>query len=111
MSAELILRIGLGIMPLAFGIDQLRDFRPWQAFVPSSLTWTQWPSRNAFWTSHALINIALGLVLLSGFQTKIAALLAAIWLGIIALVTVSTDWRVALRDVALCLAAIALGLL
>lgn len=109
MLPDLILRVALGTICVVYGIDQLRDYRPWQKFVPKAMRLFQWPSLTAFWRGHAALNILLGLWLYSGMYFRIAALVAALWLLVISLVIAKNDWRVAIRD--LCLAAAAAALI
>ncbi len=111
MSAELALRIGLGVVTLVFGMSQLRDWKPWQAYVPAWLHWAQFPSEALFWRSHALLNVLLGVALFGGFYLQWIALFLTAWLGIITFVTLFTDKQTSVRDFGLASAALALWFL
>ncbi|MBI4146988.1 DoxX family membrane protein [Candidatus Woesearchaeota archaeon] len=111
MNAELALRIGLGAVTLIFGIDQLRNWEPWQAYVPRWLKWTQFPSVTAFWRSHAMLNVFLGIALFSGLYTQWVSLVLMVWLAAITFVTFFTDKQTSTRDFGLTMAALALWFL
>ena len=111
MSAELALRIGLGIVTAVFGVSQLRDWKPWQAYVPAWLRWTQFPSEALFWRGHASLNVLLGIALFSGLYLQWVALFLTAWLAAITFATFFTDKRTSARDFGLTSAALALWLL
>ncbi|RMD58110.1 DoxX family membrane protein [Candidatus Woesearchaeota archaeon] len=111
MSAETVLRIGLGIVLTAFGADQLRDWKPWSAYVPLWLRWALMPSEPSFWRAHATLNILLGVALFAGAYEKWIATLVSLWLATITTVTAFTDWHTSIRDLGLTAGAIALLLL
>ena len=111
MSAELALRIGLGIVTVTFGIDQLRKWEPWSAYVPEWLKWTMLPTEKLFWRTHASLNVLLGIALFAGLYLKWVALLVTLWLAVITFVTLFTDWRIAVRDLGLTAAALAMWLI
>ena len=111
MNPVLLLRFGLGIVLLGFGIDQLRNYKPWNKLVPKALRWTQLPSVSVFWRIHATLNVVLGVLLMFGYMMEYVTPFVSLWLLIISLATFSTNWRVALRDLGLTAASIALWML
>jgi len=110
MSA-IILRFGLGIVLLSFGIDQLRNWQPWAAYVPKWLRWAMLPNEKMFMRSHAISNVVLGLLLFSGWYLYWVSLITAIWLAMITFSSFFVDWTIAMRDLGLTAAAITLYLL
>lgn len=111
MTAELALRIGLGVVTLVFGISQLRDWKPWQAYVPAWLRWAQFPSEVLFWRTHATLNVLLGIALFGGLYLQWVALFLTVWLAAIAFTTFFTDRQTSVRDFGLAAAALALWFL
>jgi len=105
---SLILRFGIGMVLFTFGIDQFRKWEPWAAYVPKWLRWVMLPNEKMFMRSHALSNIVLGLLLFSGWYLSWVSLITVVWLAMITFSTFFTDWTIAMRDLGLTAAALAL---
>jgi uncharacterized membrane protein YphA (DoxX/SURF4 family) len=105
--APVFLRIGLAIVFIVFGIDQL-FFNPevWASYFPSFF-----PANAVFF--NGIFDLILGLWLLSGIYVRISGLLASLHLlGVVAVLSWMTGGynEIAVRDFGLLMAAIAVFL-
>lgn len=101
-----VLRIGLGIVLLWFGINEVIDPAKWSAYIPE---WMPLPfSTTTFAFINGLVEIAFALLLLAGAYTRIIAVLVALHLlGIV----VSVGYNeIGIRDFGLLMSAVALAL-
>ena len=80
-----ILRIGMGLVVLWFGYQQLSDALPWIGYLPS---WTSaLPiSQITFVHLNGWFELTLSLLLLCGFYTRAVALLLALHIANIAFI-------------------------
>lgn len=104
--SSLSLRIGLGILLLLFGMDELRNPENWLGFIPPWLSNLLPFSASTFLKINASVEIIFGALLLLGMFTRIVAFLAALhMLGIV----VSVGYNdIGIRDFAIFCAALAL---
>ncbi len=103
----LIVRVGFAVVFLWFGIDKF--FHPdfWLSFVPPFVLSALPFSQSAFIYLQGAVEAVLGLLLLVGFLTRIAALLSAIMLA--AIIVALSFTAVPVRDIALLSIAVALA--
>ena len=107
-DASLFLRIGLSFIFIFAAISAFFDPQSWIGYVPSFVT--NFITRASFLFFHDIVNLALGLWLLSGKKTFYAAVVSCIMLaGII--ITNLGAFLVTFRDVGLFFAAVALAVL
>lgn len=107
-TVQLILRLGLAIVFISFGVDQLVHGEVWFAYLPSFLHWIAFGNHAFFMQMHALGNIALGILLLTGYFHPWVAGFATVWLASITIATFFVDWTIAVRDLGLAATALAL---
>ena len=106
--ASFILRVALAVPFLFVAIDATLQPDAWIGFVPFFL-------RNIFpeallLGAHSLMNLVLGVWLLSGWRTRYAAVLSALVL-LTVIVTNLPSLDIIFRDIGLLLAAVSLALL
>jgi len=106
-TAVWILRIALALVMIVFGISQLSTPLIWSHYVPGFLAERLGDSFSLMLRGHALVNIFLGLFLISGLFPRLAALLALLWLAGLTPFAFKT-WDIGIRDSALTLSALAL---
>jgi uncharacterized membrane protein YphA (DoxX/SURF4 family) len=102
---KIILRIGLALVFLWFGFNQLTNPDYWIGFVPSYIIGLGLTAKT-FVIINGTAEIILAILLTIGFYTKIVALLLSLHLFSIAL---SIGWDpIAVRDFGLACAALSL---
>ncbi|HLD05288.1 MAG TPA: DoxX family membrane protein [Candidatus Nanoarchaeia archaeon] len=104
--APFVVRLGLGLVLLWFGIDALLNPGVWSTLVPKWILGWSHLSADTFMYLNGVIEIILGLLLLIGLWTRLAAMLTAcLLLGIL----LSLGYGdLAVRDFGLFLGAISL---
>lgn len=102
--SHIFLRLGLGLVFLWIGIDMFRHSDNWIGYVPANLPFNF--SRSVFLTLTAIMDSAIGALLIFNFFPKTAAAVAAFHLvGIIIFQGIDA---VIIRDVGLLGASLAL---
>lgn len=104
----LILRIGLGITFALSGILILKDDDKWTHMLPEWFS-KHLPSARSFMIATAWFDLILGAWLLSGYFAGIAALLGALHLIGVLIVSGKDEFHEVYRDVGLLFACIALA--
>ncbi len=105
----LILRIGLGITFVLSGILILKDDDKWAHMLPEWFS-KYLPSARSFMIVTAYGDLILGGLLLSGYFTGIVALLSAVHLLGVLLVSGRNEFHEVYRDIGLLFACIALAI-
>ncbi len=106
-----ILRIGFAIVLLWFGIHKLIDPAFWSGYAAAWATALLPISLALFFRIAGVIEILVGLAILSGKYTRIGATAACIWLVLVILnLFTNGGWDIAVRDIGLFAAALALAL-
>ncbi len=103
-----ILRIGLGITFALTGVLILKDDDKWTHMVPDWFA-KYLPSARSFMITTAVGDIFLGAWILSGYFTGIAALLAALHLAGVLIVSGKKEFHEVYRDIGLLFACVALA--
>lgn len=103
----LILRIGLGITFALSGILILKDENKWTHMLPEWFS-KYVPSAKSFMIVTAIGDLILSAWLVSGYFTGIAALLAALHLVGVLIVSGKDEFHEVYRDIGLLFACIAL---
>lgn len=104
--SPVILRIGIALVFLWFGISQLTDPASWTSYVPLAVSQIVHPAIVVF--INGVFEIICGLLLISGLFTRVAAILLGLHLiGIIVGVGYN---EIGVRDFGLMLAAFAIAL-
>jgi len=107
-DSALFLRIGLAFIFIFAAISAFMNPQAWIGFVPEFIGNTI--TRGFFLFFHDVINLCLGLWLISGKKTFYAAIVSCIMLAGITLTNLSS-FLVTFRDVGLFFAAVALAVM
>jgi uncharacterized membrane protein YphA (DoxX/SURF4 family) len=78
--APIVLRYGMALVILWFSSQQFLDATAWTAYVPDSAVALSHISAIYFVYFNAIFELVFGLMLLVGWQTRIAAILLALHL-------------------------------
>ena len=107
-----VLRIGLGAVFLYFGIDKFVNPSNWTGWIPEALLEIIPVSDFTFIYVQGAVHVILGVLLLSGLFTRVAAAVtAALMLLIITVVIGATGFNdLAVRDAAIFFMAVSLAL-
>lgn len=103
--APAAVRVGLSIVFILFGLDQWIRPEYWLGYLPS---WIAGFSDLALIYANGILDFVLGVLLLLGFLTRPAAIVATLHLFGIALTLGYND--VAIRDIGLAFAALSVAL-
>ena len=101
-----IIRVGLALVLLWFGIDEIINPENWFGYVPAWIISIIPISLKLFIIFNGIFEIFIGALLLIGFKTRIIALISALHLLSITLSIGYND--IAIRDFGLMLMAISL---
>jgi uncharacterized membrane protein YphA (DoxX/SURF4 family) len=102
--APVLVRYGVGIVFFLFGVDQILNPGNWSAWMPAWIG-NLGVELDTIVVSLGIFNLAVGVLLLLGLFTRLAALLAGLHLiGVI----YTLGWNdITIRDIGLLLASIA----
>ena len=103
-----VIRIGLALVFLFFGIDKFINPFIWIGWVPKWLLALLPISQYAFIYTQGAFQVILGIILLLGFFTRIAAIVAAIFMAAVVFTVGFND--LGIRDTAIFSMALALAL-
>jgi len=101
-----IIRISLALVLLWFGIDEIINPENWFGYIPGQLSYILPFSLETFIFLNGIFEIIIGVLLLSGFYTRIVAFVAALHLLSITIAVGYND--VSVRDFGLTLMAVSL---
>ena len=101
-----IIRIGLALVLLWFGIDEILNPENWFGYFPNSLTALLPFSLETFFIINGIFEIIVGILLFVGFKTRIIAFIAALHLLSITIAIGYND--IGVRDLGLTLMAVSL---
>ncbi|MEK7511226.1 MAG: hypothetical protein AAB582_03250 [Patescibacteria group bacterium] len=105
----LILQFGIAITFLLTGILILLSKDRWVHMLPAWFSRFPWSPRS-FMTGTALGDVAIGVWLISGYATGIAAIVASAHLAGVLLVSGKHEFHEVYRDIGLLMASISLSL-
>lgn len=107
--ASLIIRLGLALVFLWFGIDKFIHTLNWIGWVPQWMQSLIPFSMNAFMYSQGVIETAIGVMLLIGFKVRVASLLASITIAGVLISLIGTGQaEIMIRDAGLLAASLSL---
>ena len=108
LDASFFLRIGLAFVFIFAALSAFFNPQAWIGYVPSFVS--NFVTRAFFLFFHDVINLALGLWLLSGKKTYWAAIVSCVMLAGITLTNLNA-FLITFRDVGLFFAAVALAVI
>src|SRR5438105_486598 len=112
--AKILITLSGSLLMVSFGINQMLHPEAWVNYIPEWFKKLSPQSPTGFMRTHALGNIAFGLLLLvgvllfSGLIPIIAAWLALLWMLSIVPFAYARDWSIGVRDLSVTLALAAL---
>lgn len=105
--SPIILRVFLGIVFIYFGWTSITTPDMWSGYVPA---WTSFiAGAETLVRIHGIVEIALGLLLVMGIQTRIIALI--LFLDLLHIITLLEFGSVWMRDLGLAGSLLSLGLM
>ena len=108
LPTSLILRIGLGLVLLWFGVSEIVDPETWSSYVPMMVQSLLPISVNLFVTLHGIFEVLLAVLLLVGYAQRIVRVVAVLHLVSI---TIGVGYNeIGVRDFGLVMAALALAM-
>ena len=81
-----LIRVGLALVLLWFGIDEIANPKNWFGFIPSWLTTSPTFNIENLIILNGILEIIVGVLLLIGFYTRIVAFIAALHLLFITII-------------------------
>jgi hypothetical protein len=103
-----LLRFGPALTMILFGLNQFINPENWIKYIPDSIVPYLPTTTENFMKMHALANIALGVLLLSGWQPIIVTSIVLAWWASIIPFAALVDWTIGVRDTAIGLSLAAL---
>jgi hypothetical protein len=107
MTPEFIIRFGVSLIMVVFGIHQMIKPQDWFEYIPSWIEKISPVSMTADMRLHALGNIVLGLFYLSDLAPKTGNWLVLIWWLTILPFAFRKNWAIGMRDLTIVLAILA----
>jgi hypothetical protein len=103
INSHFLLRLGPSLMMILFGLNQLTNPDYWIRFIPQWIVQNSPVSPYTIMRSHAIVNILLGIFLLSGWHSLTATWITIFWFISILPFAYMFDWTIGLRDTAVVL--------
>ncbi len=103
-----LLKLGPALVMILFGISQLMSPGMWLPFIPEWVITNVPLPATTIMKIHAIVNICLGLLLLSGWKAGIVIPVVILWFISILPFAFMVDWTLALRDSSIILSLVAL---
>ena len=109
MLAVWLIRGGVSLTMIVFGLNEMANPNAWLQYIPESLRRSSPIAPATSMRLHALGNIAFGLFLIAGnFHPLIAAWVAIIWWVSILPFAFKVKWDIGMRDLTIVAALAAL---
>lgn len=96
--ATILLRIGVGVVMVAFGIYQILRPGPWLIYIPKLVRFIMPLEATTIIRIHSLGNLSLGMLLLAGLWLPVTLWLVLAWWTFILPLCTRADLTVGLRD-------------
>lgn len=103
-----LIRISVGLTMVIYGIHQIKSPAKWLHYMPGAVRFILPVSSTTFMQSHGAINLALGVVLMSGLFAPVAACISLVWWLSITPFAFYYDWTVGVRDLVITASLLAL---
>ncbi len=99
--ASLIIQTFVALVMIIFGINQIKSPAGWLTYMPRFVRFILPVEPTTFMKLHGTTNIALGVLLFSGFQQPASVVMALVWWILILPFAFYYHWTVGLRDLAI----------
>jgi len=109
--AILLIRLGVGLTMIAFGVSQFVNPKGWIGYLPGWMQKLMPMKPTSFMREHAVGNFILGLLFVIGIWPVVIAWCVALWWLSILPFALRYDRYIGLRDGAIILAVVAVILL
>lgn len=106
--ADLMIRLGVGITQVVFGLSQQRSPEAWLGYIPRPLRYIMPIKPTTFMRIHSLGNIGLGAWLVSGLAQPAAVWCSLLWWAWILPFAFYRALAIGMRDFTIIIALIAL---
>jgi uncharacterized membrane protein YphA (DoxX/SURF4 family) len=106
--APIVLRVGIALVFLWFGIDQLKDAESWVGMIPQSVTDISGMTATTLVQLNGTFEVIFGLALIVGFFGRISGLLLG--LHLLSIIGVVGYNAIGVRDFGLMMACFAIAL-
>lgn len=100
-AADLLIRVGVGIVMVAFGINQIASPVNWLKYIPRLVRFIMPIDSRVFMRLHGTGNVTLGLFLASGLLQPLSIWTALLWWLWILPFAAYYDRTIGLRDFAI----------
>lgn len=107
-TASLLLRLGVGVVMLLFGISQVKSPEKWLKYIPGLIRFLMPVKPESFMRIHSFGNLGLGFLLVSGLFQPVSIWLALVWWLWVLPFAFFYEYTVGLRDLAIIMALLAL---
>lgn len=107
-TAELLIRLGIGIVMILFGLNQILKPAKWQVYIPGFLRFIMPFKPTSFLRLHGSLNVLFGILLAVGIWQPVSIWIAAIWWTAILPFAFFYAYSVGLRDAAIIMSLVAL---
>lgn len=109
MNPADLIRVSVSLVMFLFGLDQIMNPTPWtKTYLPKFFRDNPIFGTTWFMRVHALGNITLGIVFVTGLYVNLVTLIVLLWWVTILPFALYADWRIALRDFAIIMAILSL---
>lgn len=109
--ASLIIRVGVGVTMVGFGLHQIVKPMDWSMYIPAWLSKIDPIPKGLTLQMHGVGNFLLGLLFMAGFWPQVFDWLALAWWLTILPLALYVKWSIGLRDLTIIAALAALIIL
>lgn len=100
--AVILIRIGVSLVMISFGINQLKSPEDWiKEYMPKFIQKNPFFSPVSLMRMHAMGNIAFGVLFISGQLPQIGAIVTLLWWLSILPFAFYDSWKAGMRDLAI----------
>ena len=103
-----IIRTGVSVTMISFGVSQMYNPTPWLSYMPEWIKKTSPVPSELSMRFHAFGNLAIGLWLVLGILPFVSAWVALVWWVSILPFAFYKDWTLGMRDFTIISALVAL---
>jgi hypothetical protein len=107
-TAALLIRLGVGICMILFGISQVKSPRNWFVYLPGPVRFILPTKPETFMRIHAIGNLVLGIILAANLWMPVTVWLNIFWWASILPFAFYKEMSTGLRDAAIIVSLIAL---
>lgn len=110
-TAELIIRLSIGLAMIVFGASQMKSPEKWLKYMPGIIRFLMPIKPTSFMRMHSVGNISLGFLLAAGLFQPVSIWMALLWWIWVSPFAFYYEFTVGLRDLAIIMSLVSLLLL